>query len=79
MTCPDCTQAESRAWHGYRSGCTGCRARAMSESPEFHTATRAGQITPGYRDAMRRVFGQEWQAHHEAVKHWATLREGRRG
>jgi hypothetical protein len=42
MTCPDCTAAEQmgQTWGGYRAGCDGCRARAVSRSGAMFQAVR---------------------------------------
>lgn len=55
MTCEDCTTAAARAWYGYRSGCIGCNARAISRGPDFDRCRRAAKQDAAYRQALERV------------------------
>lgn len=51
--CPDCTRAAKVLWHGFRSGCKGCQARAVSRGVAFHDAKRAGdKRRPAYRQLL---------------------------
>lgn len=52
MTCPDCTRAAAELWHGFRSGCKGCRARAVARGVQFFDAKRTGKQTPAYRQQL---------------------------
>ena len=55
MTCPDCTQARASMWHGYRSGCAECRARAVARGPQAFDAI--GQRNSDVmRDLIRRAM-----------------------
>ena len=53
MTCPDCQAASERQHHGYRSGCKGCQARAISRSPAFHESRRLTRQTATYRQMLK--------------------------
>ncbi len=52
MTCPDCTRAAQELWHGFRSGCKGCQARAVSRGPEFFVSRQDGKQTQAYRQLL---------------------------
>ncbi|MDI4633308.1 hypothetical protein J7U46_09640 [Pelomonas sp. V22] len=49
MTCPDCTRSQAEMWHGFRSGCKGCQARAASRGPQFFESREAKRQTSAYR------------------------------
>lgn len=51
-SCPDCTTAKARPWHGFTSGCRGCDARALSRSPHVFESRRRNKQTPEYRAAL---------------------------
>lgn len=76
MTCAACQAAESDPNSGhYRADCLECAARALSYGPQHFEAKCAGKITPAYRDALARVFGEDgMKAGHERVKAWAKRR-----
>lgn len=65
MICDDCTLARVQTWHGYRSNCPGCAARAAARSPEFFAAKKAGKLTQDYK----RVLDALGVSHDEA-KAW---------
>lgn len=68
MTCPDCAAASTdHRWPGYRTGCRGCSVRALAAGPVYFDASRAGQITPTYRAALRALLGEDLKASHEEV------------
>ena len=70
--CPACAEAERNPQTGmYRFACMECAARALAASPSHFLAAQAGKLLPAYRDALRAVFGDEWQAGHARVKEWA--------
>lgn len=52
MTCPDCTRSQSEMWHGFRSGCKGCQARAASRGPQFFESRTKGKQTSAYRHLL---------------------------
>lgn len=52
MTCPECKAAEVGPHHLFRSGCDGCKARAVARGPNFHASLRAGRLTQRYRDEL---------------------------
>lgn len=71
MTCRHCEAAERNPHSGlYSSHCDGCKARAIANGTELWEASRDGQITPRYRAALEKVFGERWKQGHERVKHW---------
>lgn len=49
MSCPDCAQAAQVMHHGFRAGCRGCCARAISRGINFHDSRKAGAQTRRYR------------------------------
>lgn len=76
MSCPDCTAAAQRQWHGYTADCRGCKARQLASGPAFAESERNGRLSHDYRKAVRTLFGDDWAAAHEEVKVWAArLRE----
>ncbi len=70
MTCPDCTQAETkRHWGGYHARCQGCKVRALANGPQFWASLRQRAHTDAYRSELHDVFGPEnIAAGHAAVK-----------
>jgi hypothetical protein len=55
--CVACSNARTHRLSGiYQTGCMGCDARALSNSPIFYVAARAQVLTPEYREALRKVF-----------------------
>jgi hypothetical protein len=75
--CRQCEIAERKpnSWL-YSASCDGCKARAIANGTELWEASREGHITPRYRAALERVFGERWKQGHEQVKRWASRREG---
>lgn len=66
MTCHSCTAAELQPLaDGYVAGCLSCAARAMA-------VTRA-DLLPNYRDAAKRLFGDQVKDGHELVKRWLSV------
>lgn len=69
MTCIDCNNATTiKHWPGYHAECHGCKVRALAHGPSYHASMLANSITPGYRNALRAMFGEDWRAAHEEVK-----------
>ena len=68
MTCPDCTTAATEAWHGFRSGCKGCAARAVSRGPNYRRCRDAGRQDRQYQGELRQlgVTHDEVRAAHRA-------------
>lgn len=66
--CSDCIASKQRPWHGFRSACPGCCARAAARSPHFRRVREAGRLDTPYR-ALLRQFGLE----HEQVKAAAAV------
>lgn len=76
--CQACEAAERSPTSGeYRAHCDGCKARAIANGTELWEASRDGRITPRYRAALERVFGERWKQGHEMVKRWASRPQGR--
>ena len=71
MTCEACETARADRSSGlYHADCEGCESRALARSPMYFAAAKANAITPAYRDALQRVFGERWREGHAAVKAW---------
>lgn len=78
MTCEACTLAESNLITGlYKAHCDGCKVRALANGRELFEAEKAGNFTPEYENAMKRMFGDEWKAFHPAVKAWKEKLRGK--
>lgn len=78
MTCPDCTRAAQELWHGFRSGCKGCQARAVSRGVAFHEARKADdKHHPPYRQ-LRDGLGLTHAQVLEAAKHDAINSRNRK-
>lgn len=79
MTCPACRAWEERPLCGaYNAACKECSARMLATTQEHWQSRRTRQMTPEYKDALRRAFGADWQAGHQRVKAWAERMEARR-
>lgn len=75
--CPACAMAESNPLTGmYRACCSQCKARALASGPELHAAVQAGDMTPEYKQALQRLFGDDWEAAHLRVKAWKKRLKG---
>lgn len=55
MTCHDCTRSQSEMWHGFRSGCKGCQARAASRGPQFFESRTKNKQTSAYRHLLTQL------------------------
>lgn len=55
MTCSDCTTAAAEVWHGFRMGCIGCAARAVSRGPNFRRCRDAGRQDRQYQGELRQL------------------------
>ena len=55
MTCPNCTRAQVELWHGFRSGCKGCQARAASRWPQFFESRTKNKQTSAYRHLLTQL------------------------
>lgn len=76
--CHQCEIAERNPSSGlYAHDCDGCKARAIANGTELWEASRDGVITPRYREALERVFGDRWKQGHEQVKRWASRQQGK--
>lgn len=71
MICPACESAEQNPHSGlYQSECEGCKIRAIAQGKELFNASKAGKITPEYKQALQRMFGDDWEAAHLRVRAW---------
>ena len=68
MSCKDCTEAESKSWHGFSARCRGCHIRSLATCLPFFQSQQCSQITPAYRAALQKLFGDSWQEGHTEVK-----------
>lgn len=73
MTCPDCTKAAQELWHGFKAGCKGCQARAVSRGREFFESKQDRKQSPAYRQ-MLDSFSLTHAQVLEAAKHDAINR-----
>ena len=62
-SCPDCLAASERMHHGFKAGCDGCKARAISRSPHYRRVRDAGRLDRDYQRLLD-SFGLK----HEDVK-----------
>lgn len=70
--CVGCRLAESDPHtHVVYMACRSCDARSLATWPEFRESVAAECITPAYRSALQRVFGQGWKEAHTEVRRWA--------
>lgn len=72
MTCADCTRSQSEMWHGFRSGCKGCQARAASRGPQFFESREAKRQTSAYRqllDSLGLTHAEVIEAHRTDAIH----------
>jgi hypothetical protein len=77
MTCPSCEAATQNPASGLlNAGCSSCDARSLAKSPAWSEARAANAMTPGYRNALRTVFGEHWRDGHEQVKGWDAILKG---
>lgn len=66
MSCASCTAAELQPLRDeFAVGCTSCTARALA-------VTRA-DLLPNYRDAAKRLFGDQVKDGHELMKRWLSV------
>lgn len=52
MDCQQCEAAAKAEWHGFRSGCLGCAARAVARGPNYRESLAAGTQTRKYRSEL---------------------------
>ena len=77
MTCEACQAAIDNPASGrVNTACPDCKARSLAKSPTWADARAANAMTPGYRSALRAVFGKDWREGHEKVKHWDAVLKG---
>lgn len=63
MSCDDCAAATTQIWGGFRAGCMGCCARALSRCPDFARVRANGRLDRAYGNAL-----QQFGLTHEQVK-----------
>lgn len=71
MKCRECTQAEANPMRdGFTAHCRSCEARALASVGAHVESAERGAITPQYRAALERFFGDDWKQGHQQVKAW---------
>ena len=71
MTCRACTAAEKDpARDDYIARCDGCLARALAAIGGHIESAQAGAVTPQYRRALEKLFGDRWRAMDAEVRAW---------
>ena len=55
---------------------TAGKIRSPWGALKTEVAKAANAMTPGYRNALRSVFGNDWREGHERVKHWDSVLKG---
>jgi hypothetical protein len=68
MSCEDCAKAAAGMWHGFRSTCPGCTARAVARTPQHAEARAARVLTQAYRAVLQKAG-----VTHQQVKDAAAL------
>ena len=69
MTCPACEAAKTNPHTGLMTAdCEGCQIRALANGLDYWKASKARQITPEYKRALRLVFGDKWEEGHRRIK-----------
>lgn len=77
MTCEACQAAEKNPSTGrYHADCPECKARAVAHGREAFDASAAGKMTSEYKQALQRLFGDDWEAGHLRVKAWKRKIKG---
>jgi len=66
--CEACQRAQNGFTGLFYADCTECKARMLSQSLPFWSASKQGKMTPEYRNALDAAFGDWWKAGHEMVK-----------
>lgn len=71
MSCPACAAAASDPTVDiWRNGCYSCQTRAFAALGSHIESQQIGALTPSYRNALERVFGERWKEAHQSVKAW---------
>lgn len=55
----------------FRAGCEGCTARALAATGAHLESKKLGRMTPVYRGALDKLFGDRAADGHKAVMEWA--------
>lgn len=73
MSCSSCHRAlrEPRI-NEFTAGCGSCRARALAAIGAHEESRDSGRMTPQYRGALDKLFGDGWQVGNQLTKDWAT-------
>lgn len=74
MTCEDCTTASQEPHHGFKAGCPGCCARAISRGLNYFESLKQGQQTRRYRAELQQ-FGMTHQQVKDAAQADVMRRE----
>lgn len=54
-SCPDCSAAAKKRWHGFHANCLGCAARSLVRGPHFRRVQQAGVLDRQYRGACEQL------------------------
>jgi hypothetical protein len=74
MTCLACSRAQSDPTRDdYAARCDGCLARAMAALGGHVESVEAGAVTPRYRRALEKLFGERWRDMDAEVRSWGDL------
>lgn len=69
--CEACDLAAKRPLTGrFNSGCGECSARAIAQGMDVFEASKAEKVTPGLRQALQAVWGENWPAGLKLVNKW---------
>lgn len=73
MTCRSCAIAEAQPNAAqFSPGCDNCTARALAVTGAHLESEDIGYMTPQYRTALDKCFGEAWKQWHEVVKEWGA-------
>jgi len=71
MSCRACTDALADPRRDdYAARCDGCLARALAAIGGHIESVEAGAVTPQYRRALEKLFGDRWRAGDAEVRVW---------
>ena len=72
MSCADCDRAKVNPTRdAFTAHCEGCKARALAAIGAHIESQALKVITPQYRTALEKVFGERWKQGAELTKQWA--------
>ena len=72
--CDECLHAaEHPLMEIYHSGCLGCAARSLAQSPSYHASMMVRTFRTDYMSALKALAGDDWDELHREVKRWDAL------